>query len=311
MHSAPNRPTRVNWIWFPAAAVAFILLSVAVLNHGGGDCQPAALGAPADAGVPGQAGEGGAGDPGGQPTDPTAPTAGLALFYDPGTATGSCSLGPFSASGFYASLPARQYDKGAACGTYLDVRGPRGKVRVEVVDLCPGCSATTINLSRAAFDRVADPGPGSAHVTYRRAVNPRLPGTIGVQVTSDPASSQIEVQILNHGNALTSVAIAERAPATTPGGRDSAHGRLIWHPLTLGPNGYWRPATSLGAGPFELRITDGFGHQAVLAHLALYPGMSLKSHRWMYRAQPPVSRTGQPASQPARVATSQPAGPHC
>lgn len=93
-------------------------------------------------------------------------TPAVAVFYDPGTAAGSCELGPFPAGGRYASLPPERFGHSAACGSYVTVRGPRGQVRAEVVDLCPGCAANMINLSRAAFGVIADPGPGSARVRY-------------------------------------------------------------------------------------------------------------------------------------------------
>jgi hypothetical protein len=66
---------------------------------------------------------------------------GQAVFYDPGQAAGSCGLGPFPARGRYASLPPRGYASGRACGSYLDVSGPRGTVRAEVVDVCTDCAA--------------------------------------------------------------------------------------------------------------------------------------------------------------------------
>ena len=82
------------------------------------------------------------------------------MFYDPGQAAGSCGLGPFPAGGRYASLPPRSYASGRACGSYLDVYGPRGTVQAEVVDVCTECTAGTVNLSRAAFARIADPRTG-------------------------------------------------------------------------------------------------------------------------------------------------------
>ena len=53
----------------------------------------------------------------------------MAVFYDPGHAVGSCSLGPFPAAGRYVSLPPERFGHSAACGSYLTVQGPRGQVR--------------------------------------------------------------------------------------------------------------------------------------------------------------------------------------
>ena len=112
------------------------------------------------------------------------------MFYDPGQAAGSCGLGPFPPGGWYASLPPRRYDSGRACGSYLDVRGPAGLVRAEVVDLCPDCAAGTVDLSRAAFARIADLSSGTVAVSYRAAVDPPRPGAAGGGAAADQATGR-------------------------------------------------------------------------------------------------------------------------
>ena len=131
---------------------------------------------------------------------------GQALFYDPGQAAGSCGLGPFPAGGWYASLPPRSYASGRACGSYLDVNGPRGTVRAEVVDVCADCAAGTVNLSRAAFARIADPRTGMVAVIYRTALDPPLPGPLILRISGAARPGALAVQVINHGNRLSSVA---------------------------------------------------------------------------------------------------------
>ena len=106
---------------------------------------------------------------------------GHAVFYDPGQAAGSCGLGPFPAGGWYASLPSRSYASGRACGSYVDVYGPRGTVRAEVVDVCTNCAASTVNLSRAAFARIADP-----HGRHGRGELPDRPGPAAARAAGAP-----------------------------------------------------------------------------------------------------------------------------
>ena len=154
------------------------------------------------------------------------------MFYDPGHAAGSCGLGPFPAGGRYASLPRRSYASGRACGSYVDVSGPAGTVRAEVVDVCPDCAAATVNLSRAAFARIADPRTGTVAVSYQPAVDPPLPGPLELRITAAGPPGSLAVQVLNHGNRLSSVA------AGGPGGR--------WQRLVPGADGYW--TGSLDAG---------------------------------------------------------------
>ena len=159
---------------------------------------------------------------------------GHAVFYDPGHAAGSCGLGPFPAGGRYASLPRRSYASGRACGSYVDVSGPAGTVRAEVVDVCPDCAAATVDLSRAAFARIADPRTGTVAVSYQPAVDPPLPGPLELRITAAGSPGPLAVQVLNHGNRLSSVA------ASGPGGH--------WRRLVPGADGYW--TGSLGALSF-------------------------------------------------------------
>jgi hypothetical protein len=234
---------------------------------------------------------------------------GHAVFYDPGQAAGSCGLGPFPAGGRYASLPRRSYASGRACGSYVDVSGPAGTVRAEVVDVCPDCAAGTVDLSRAAFARIADPRTGTVAVSYQPAVNPPLPGPLELRITAAGPPGPLAVQVLNHGNRLSSVA------ASGPGGR--------WQRLVPGADGYWTGSLAAGkaaggtpggvsaavggapAGPgrrgvaggaagrrIRVRITDVEGHEVVLTGI---PPRRTVVHAtaWMYR---PANRAVPPAA---------------
>jgi expansin (peptidoglycan-binding protein) len=213
--------------------------------------------------------------------------SGIALYYNTGTSVGGCSLGPFPSSGKYVALPPSRYAHGAACGTYLEVRGPKGKVRAEVVDLCSGCGARHVNLSRAAFDRIGDPGKGWARVTYWPLANPRLHGPI-IMRTSSTASGRATVQVLRHGNRLASVAVARSGTATPH-----------WHWFVLGSNNYWVARTHLGDGPFNVRITDDRGHTVTIPRLRLAPGRTIHTRTWMYTGSGPASSTTAHATGPA------------
>jgi expansin (peptidoglycan-binding protein) len=276
MPGLARKPARGNWIWLGGALCAVVALAgVAVGTAAGG---PAGGGARATAPVPGgharAASPGAGGRPAARPGTGgpgggyLAGTPAVAVFYDPGTAVGSCSLGPFPASGRYVSLPPERFGHSAACGSYLTVQGPRGQVRAEVVDLCPGCAANMINLSRAAFAVIADPEPGSARVRYWPLGNPPLPGPLILRLGQTQAGLPT-LQVRRHGNALAAVAVA--APGS-PG----------WQALTLNGNGIWVATSRLGAGPFNIRITDVRGHQVVIRRVTLRPGRVIRTRTWMY-----------------------------
>jgi expansin (peptidoglycan-binding protein) len=295
------RPRNGNRIWLVTCVVTLIVAVFVLLKVTGSSCpaDPRATGGVAAVGEasPGTsragaegaaAGAAAAGDPGATTPAPS-PAAlaspvieGQAVFYDPGQAAGSCGLGPFPAGGRYASLPPRSYASGRACGSYLDVYGPHGTVQAEVVDVCTECRAGTVNLSRAAFARIADPRTGLVAVSYRTALDPPLPGPLVLRISAAGRPGALGVQVINHGNRLSSVV------AGWPGGR--------WQPLTPNADGYWigrqhpgQPRTGAPPGRaagarIRVRITDAAGHQVVLTRV---PDRStvLRASAWMYRGR--------------------------
>ena len=98
-----------------------------------------------------------------------AAVSGKATFYD-SAGMGNCMF-EAPADRLFVALGNAAYDDAAACGGYLDVTGPKGKVRVKVTDRCPECQPGHIDLSREAFTRIADPVRGIVPITYRPVVN--------------------------------------------------------------------------------------------------------------------------------------------
>ncbi len=309
----PRMPRRGNWIWLVSSAITVITLTGVALRWPVAGCVPAPAGGrpgssaastvsagPAGAGSSGAARTGPPGAPLGAGRPVAAITAGHAVFYDPDGAVGSCSLGPFPAPGWYASLPAASYDGGRACGSYLTVQGPAGTVLAEVVDVCTECATGTIDLSRAAFSRLAGLRAGTVPVRYWPASDPPLAGPLALRVAVTGGSIPLAVQVLNHGNRLASVALQA--------GRE---GR--WVKLVPEPDGYWawRRVRADGAVPrvTSVRVTDVAGHRAVLTGLPLDPGRAagppLRTRAWMY--QPGEGRGATAASaRPAPAPSGRP-----
>jgi expansin (peptidoglycan-binding protein) len=324
MSFSPRTPTRGNWTWLTSGLIAAAALTVVLVQASGGGCRAgtseslsAAAGA---AGGPGRvpasspAGAPASSPASGTPSPAAAPgSAGtgqavraVALYYDPGSAVGSCTLGPFPADGLYASLPPHRYGKGTLCGSYLRVRGPHGTVRAEVVDLCPGCAADTINLSRTAFGKIV--GTGSAEVTYWPEPDPALPGPVEVRVgTTD--SGLTALQVVNNGNPLRSVAIeaaggsakptASASPAASGGATPAPGG---WQELTPNTNDFWVASGQVSTGTFTVRVTDDRGHQVLLPRVRLRPGTMIRTRTLMYHAaaSPSPASTGPASTGPAQ-----------
>jgi expansin (peptidoglycan-binding protein) len=188
----------------------------------------------------------------------TAAKKGKATFYDLAGSTGNCSFPGTPADDLFVALGPDQYSAGAACGTYLDVTGPKGKVRVKVFDQCPECEAGHLDLSRTAFKKIGAEVDGIIPITYRTVTNPAVPGPISVRVKEGSSQYWLAVLIDNHANQLRSVTVNGK----------STH-REDYN--------YWIIDGGAGKGPFKIKITDVYGRSTTASGVKLSPGATQKT----------------------------------
>ncbi|MEV4121741.1 expansin EXLX1 family cellulose-binding protein [Micromonospora sp. NPDC049645] len=202
---------------------------------------------------------------------------GKASFYDAGRSGGTCSFPGPPADRLYVALGASQYSGSAACGSYLDVSGPKGKVRVMVMDRCAGCGSSKIDLSDEAFAKIADRSQGIASVTYRAVVNPPLDGGLTFRMKGGASKYWFAVQVGNHGNPLRSV----EAKGSSGGFRKAA--RQV--------DNYWTVDGGLGPGPYSIRVTDVYRRQATATGIRLVTRQVQRSSVSLVSASPTPSNS--------------------
>lgn len=185
-----------------------------------------------------------------------AAVSGKATFYD-SAGMGNCMF-EAPADRLFVALGNAAYDDAAACGGYLDVTGPKGKVRVKVTDRCPECQPGHIDLSREAFTRIADPVRGIVPITYRPVTGPAV-GALTFRIKEGASRYWFAVRVDNHGNPLRSV------EAKAPGG--------TWRQTVRQDYNYWLVDSGLGPGPYAVRITDVRGRTATATGIDMRPGV--------------------------------------
>ncbi|MFG1609154.1 expansin EXLX1 family cellulose-binding protein [Actinoplanes sp. NPDC049265] len=181
-----------------------------------------------------------------------------ATFYELGGGTGNCSFPSAPADDLFVALGAADYDGGAACGSYLDVKGPKGKVRVKVIDSCPPCAAGHIDLSRTAFKRIADEVDGIVPITYTTVRAPKVPGPVSVRLKEGSSRFWFAALIDNHGDRLRSVKVNGKTATRTD-------------------FNYWIIDGGAGAGPFKITFTDAYGRSTTVPGIKLKPGVTQKA----------------------------------
>ncbi len=194
-------------------------------------------------------------------------TGGIATHYVLEGGGGNCSYPGPPANGLFVALSPTEYDNAAPCGSYLEVTGPDGSVRVKVIDQCPECAKGHIDLSEKAFARLAPLVKGIIPVSYHTIANPPLPARIAFQVK--PGSSQywLALIVMNTGNAIASVKVKTAAG---------------WQGLSRTSWDGWIAQQGAGPGPYTIRITDTQHHTRTISNVMLQPGAIQRTGTWMY-----------------------------
>ncbi|KAI9227839.1 MAG: RlpA-like double-psi beta-barrel-protein domain-containing protein-containing protein [Piptocephalis tieghemiana] len=103
-----------------------------------------------------------------------APFGGDGTFYSPGNDACSKSGHSSTASDLIAALNVEQFgghyngdtDQSPSCYKCAQVKGPKGSVKVQIVDLCPECKQGDLDLSPSAFKAIADPVAGRVPISW-------------------------------------------------------------------------------------------------------------------------------------------------
>ncbi|KAH8547835.1 RlpA-like double-psi beta-barrel-protein domain-containing protein-containing protein [Umbelopsis sp. PMI_123] len=96
---------------------------------------------------------------------------GDATYYSPSVGVGSCGK-QLADSDMMGAMNTAQMANGANpnanpnCGRQVTIQGPKGSVTVTIWDTCPGCASGDIDLSPAAFDKIADQAQGRVPITW-------------------------------------------------------------------------------------------------------------------------------------------------
>lgn len=275
---APTGPRR----WLAAGGLAALAAVVAVTLAVRGGAAPACAAPPPRA------------LPAGPPLGSTV-HSGKATFYDSKGAGGNCSRPAAPANHLYVALGPDEYAAGASCGGHLDVTGPKGTVRVLVMDQCPECEPGHLDLSAEAFARIADPVQGVVTVSYRAVVDPPLPGPLTFRVKEGASQWWFAVLVGDHGNPLRAVEVRQ-------GGS--------WRAAAREDYNYWLVPSGAGPGPYTIRVTDAYGHRATATGIRMLPGQVQRSTVRMYGAGAPTrsatpsrSASARPSPRPSTSAT--------
>ncbi len=169
---------------------------------------------------------------------------GEGTFYS-ATGAGSCSYDASPENLMVAAINAPQYFNGQSCGMCAEASGPKGKIVVRIVDLCPECAAGDLDFSEQAFVRIAEKSAGRVPITWVPVACSVL-GPIAIRFKEGSSQWWLAVQVRNSRLPIRKIEMQ------TPTG---------FIGLEQQDYNYAINADNPGPGPYTFRITAVDGQQ--------------------------------------------------
>ena len=187
---------------------------------------------------------------------------GEATFYEDGL-LGNCSYPPEARPVYHAAMNRADYAGSRACGTYVHVRRKDDPEKREVIVLidnqCPECSRGDVDLSPAAFERIAERVEGRVDVEWNYVPAPAK-SPLRYRWKENSCKWWFQVLVMDHQYAVSKVEV--QAPGTD------------WITLVRREHNYWeaKHGVERSPGPFTIRVTDVLGHTTTDYQVPLVPG---------------------------------------
>jgi expansin len=176
---------------------------------------------------------------------------GIITYYSEADGTGNCGFDATPDDLDVAAIVKTEYQGSAVCGACAEIQGPKGTLRVRIVDSCPDCTvAHHLDLSPSAFAKLADPAAGRVQVKWRFVTCP-VSGPVRYRFKEGSSQWWTAIQVRNHHKPIRKL--------------EALQG-LSWVELPRQDYNYFLDSSGLGLGTLALRATawDGEVIQDVL-----------------------------------------------
>jgi expansin (peptidoglycan-binding protein) len=179
-------------------------------------------------------------------------------YYACETEQSACGL-PCPDDSLWVAINSTDFRGSRTCSACMEVTGPLGSVTVEVVENCAGaCSEGEIELSREAFELIADAAEGHADVSWRLVPCQRI-GPIAFAYEPDSDEWFAGIQIRNPALPIAELDIR-------------FSDEVGWVTLEMDGWNHFPISDDLGSGPFDFRVRAIDGQQLVEEDIEYVPG---------------------------------------
>ncbi|KAL4792356.1 RlpA-like double-psi beta-barrel-protein domain-containing protein-containing protein [Aspergillus venezuelensis] len=196
----------------------------------------------------------------------SAATSGTATFYGGNLSGGMCSFADYTLpSGLTGvAYSGSAWDSAAECGACVEVTGPDGNtVKAMIVDQCPECEATHLDLFESAFTTLASASAGIIDISYN-IVPCSITTPLTLRNKSGTSAYWFSMQVLNANEAVKSLEVS------TDGGE-------TWQETTRSEYNFFENSSGFGTDSVDVRVTGVSGKVVEVKGVSVESGSSVEA----------------------------------
>ncbi|KAL3463976.1 RlpA-like double-psi beta-barrel-protein domain-containing protein-containing protein [Aspergillus heterothallicus] len=188
----------------------------------------------------------------------SAATSGEATFYDGNVSGGTCSFTdytlPSDLSG--VAFSGEAWDDAANCGRCVSVTGPSGNsVKAMIVDKCPECAPTHLDLFQEAFTELAPASEGVIDISFTY-IPCGIDSPIILKNKEGTSQYWFSMQVVNANEAVESLEVS------TDGGSN-------WQSTTRSFYNFFENSSGFGTDTVDVRVTGTSGKTVVVKDVSV------------------------------------------
>ncbi|KAL4933139.1 putative extracellular cellulase CelA/allergen Asp F7-like [Aspergillus undulatus] len=193
-------------------------------------------------------------------------TTGSATFYGGNLSGGTCSFTDYTLPSHLTGVAysGEAWDDAAECGACVEVTGPDGNsVKAMIVDKCPECSSTHLDLFESAFTTLASKSEGEIPITYS-SVSCSITSPLKLRNKSGTSAYWFSMQVVNANEAVSSLEV-------------STDGGSTWQSTQRSDYNFFENDAGFGSETVDVRVTGKSGGTVVVKGVSAESGSSVEA----------------------------------
>lgn len=186
---------------------------------------------------------------------------GTYYFFEEFGGFGNCSFDDTQIRPFLiGAMNETDYAMADYCGACVDIDGPEGSVRVQIIDRCPECQPGDIDLSPEAFDYLAPRIDGRIPISWK-VVPCAITGPVVLYYKEGSNQWWTAIQVRNHRNPIEKLEFWDGTNYVD---------------VPRQKYNYFLKDDGMGLGPHTFRITDVYGNEIVEENINFTPEVEIQ-----------------------------------